>query len=78
VIWAGGEVEYFCWQGWTGQISLNCFNKFPDARSNRSPHERSDMRVMRRRPPRMSPRYPGYSHFAIAPDGPNPSAADRT
>jgi hypothetical protein len=26
-IWAGGKGKYFCKQDWTGQISLNRFNK---------------------------------------------------
>jgi hypothetical protein len=27
VIWLGGKLEYFCDEGWTGQISLKCLDK---------------------------------------------------
>jgi hypothetical protein len=32
VIWGGGEVDYFCVQGWTGQITLKLLKKIVQLR----------------------------------------------
>jgi hypothetical protein len=37
LIWGLGEAKYFLKQDWTGQISLNCFNKFRYARKRLRP-----------------------------------------
>jgi hypothetical protein len=33
VIWVGGEAEYFCEQGWTGQIRLKLLRKIAQSRT---------------------------------------------
>jgi hypothetical protein len=36
VIWVNPEAEYFCKQGWTGQIKLKSLGKFAHPRTRRA------------------------------------------
>ena len=36
MIWAFGEAECFCGEGWTWQIRLNCLNKWSGSASGRT------------------------------------------
>jgi hypothetical protein len=38
LIWVNGEAKNFLMRDWTGQITLNRFNKFRFARNRHGPH----------------------------------------
>jgi hypothetical protein len=53
VIWVRREAKYFCKWGWTAQITLIRFSKFPCARKRRSPREPTGRRQKRQAPHRI-------------------------